>query len=147
MLSLLYLVVFCCVLIVFGFRTGNTELGAVRQQRPVLSIAQRFLFFFSFDADSLIVIVESTLLSRCDNGYMKCDVLKHAFLRSVCYRASLAIHSDTDENRDSRMRIKKTCSYVSKGYTLSRIKDGLKPYQLLLTHNTKLCFWCLYPHK
>ena len=48
MLSLLYLVVFCCVLIVFGFRTGNTELGAVGQQRPVLSIAQRFHYIFQF---------------------------------------------------------------------------------------------------
>jgi hypothetical protein len=39
---------FCCMLIVFGFRTENTELGAVRKQRPVLSVAQGFRYFLQF---------------------------------------------------------------------------------------------------
>jgi len=36
------------MLTVFGFRTGNTELGAVRQQRPVLLITQGVNYFLQF---------------------------------------------------------------------------------------------------
>lgn len=47
-LSLLYLVLLLLYVDLFGFWTGNTELGAVQQQRPVLSVAQGFHYFIQF---------------------------------------------------------------------------------------------------